>query len=277
VESLRRFAGRPRIEPLTALLLRAWLVRPAPLFVLREALRRRVTRVYRLRGSGLKVVIRHRTGDVVTLGEVFHEPDYRPPAEVQAALGPVERVLDLGANIGLFGAFAAARWPGARITAFEPDPANADIHQRAIRLNGLESRWALVRAAAGNYDGLAGFHPGGVALSHLVDAPHDPSGERDGTAPAGGTIEVPVVDVMTQIADADVVKIDIEGGEWMLLEDPRFAVSPPGALVFEYHPRFCPGGDPRERAESLLAEAGLSSRAVWHRSDGHGMLWAWRS
>ncbi len=277
VESLRRFAGRPRIEPLTALLLRARLVRPAPLFVLREALRRPVTRVYRLRGSGLKVVIRHRTGDVVTLGEVFHEPDYRPPAEVQAALGGVDRVLDLGANVGLFGAFAAARWPGARITAFEPDPANAEVHERVIHLNGLESRWALVRAAAGNYDGRAAFHPGGVALSHLADGGQDSSGERDGTAPAGRTIEVPVVDVMAQIADADVVKIDIEGGEWMLLEDPRFAGSPPGALVFEYHPRFCPGGDPRERAESLLAAAGLSARAIWHRSDGHGMLWAWRS
>ena len=69
-----------------------------------------------------------------------------------------------------------------------------------------------------------------------------------------------MVDVMAQIADADLVKIDIEGGEWMLLEDPRFADSPPGALVFEYHPRFCPSGDPRERAESLLAAAGLSAQ-----------------
>lgn len=251
---------------MTALLLRARTVRPAAAFVLREGLRCQGVKVYRLRQSGLQVAIRHGTGDVVTLGEIFHEHDYWPTREVEESLSTVTRVVDLGANIGLFGAFAAARWPEAEILAFEPDPANADVHRRTIEMNELQARWRLVRAAAGSRDGSARFVTGDVALSHLADAEE----ERRG-------IEVSVEDVMPRLAGADLVKMDIEGGEWTILEDPRFRESPPRAVVLEYHPRFCSGADPRAAAESALVSAGLRVRSIWHRPDGHGMLWAWQS
>src|SRR5271155_1074203 len=121
VEHARRLAGHRRVLPLTALLLRARTVRPAGAFVLREAVRRRGLFAYTLRENGLRVAIRHGTGDVVTLGEVFHEHDYEPPAALTHRLGGARRIVDLGANIGLFGAFAAARWPGAQIVGYEPD------------------------------------------------------------------------------------------------------------------------------------------------------------
>jgi FkbM family methyltransferase len=264
-QSLRALAGRPRLLPLTALLLRARTVRPALAFVARAGARRHGTFVYRLRENGLRVAIRHGTGDVVTLGEVFHEHDYRPPAEVEQRLTRVGRIVDLGANVGLFGAFAAARWPQAEILAFEPDPANAEVHARTIALNGLQARWTLVRSAAGASSGRARFLAGGVALSRLA-------GEGD-----EGDIEVELRDVLPELAGADLVKMDIEGGEWAILCDPRFRARPPRALVLEYHPRFCAGGDPREAAESALAGAGLALRSIWHRPDGHGMVWAWRS
>ena len=47
------------------------------------------------------------------------------------------------------------------------------------------------------------------------------------------------------MAEADLVKIDIEGGEWPILTDPRFAQLPTPALVIEYHPAGCPGPDPQ--------------------------------
>jgi FkbM family methyltransferase len=261
----RRLAASPRVLPVTALVLRARTVRPTLVFIARASTRRDGTYVYRLRENGLRVAIRHGSGDVVTLGEVFHEHDYRPPPELERHLTRVSRIVDLGANVGLFGAFAAARWPQAEILAFEPDPENAAVHARTIALNGLQARWTLVRAAAGSSSGSAAFVAGEVALSRLAD---------DGDA---HSIEVPLRDVLGQLAEADLVKMDIEGGEWAILRDPRFRASPPRALVLEYHPRFCPDGDPRPAAESALAGAGLRVRPVWHRDDGHGMLWAWRS
>lgn len=260
----RELAGHPRLLPATALVLRARTVRPSWAFLARAVTGDRGTRVYRLRENGLRVAIRHGTGDVVTLGEVFHEHDYRPPAELEGRLGDVKRIVDLGANVGLFGAFAAGRWPDAEILAFEPDPENAEVHGRTIELNGLGERWSLVRAAAGARNGRAAFVGGEAALSRLAGA-----GDTD-------TIEVPVRDVLAVVADGDLVKMDMEGGEWAILCDPRFRAAPPRALVLEYHPRFCPEGDPGHAAEAALAAAGLQVWPVWHRADGHGMVWGWR-
>ena len=266
VRALRRASAHPRVLPLTALLLRARTVRSPFAFAAREALGRRGLFFYRLRCGGLTVGIRHGTGDVVTLGEIFHEHDYRPGEEVEHALNGVSRILDLGANIGLFGAFAACRWPQAEILAFEPDPANAAVHERTIAANGLQGRWKLIRAAAGARDGHAAFAAGHAALSRLSDG-------SDGEE----TIEVPVKDVLPRLGETDLLKMDIEGGEWPILEDPRFRESPPRALVLEFHPRLSPGPDPRVAVEALLEAAGMRVKPIWHRDDGHGMLWAWRS
>jgi FkbM family methyltransferase len=266
VQALRRLAARPRLLPLTALLLRARTVRPSLAFAAREGVGRKGLFTYRLRQNGLRVAIRHGTGDVVTLGEIFHEPHYRPTAEIEQILTAVTHIVDLGANIGLFGAFAAARWPEAEILAFEPDPANAVVHERTIAMNGLQERWRLIRAAATARDGRAAFVAGEVALSHLADTGED-----------GQTIEVTAQDVVPHLAQVDLLKMDIEGGEWAILGDQRFRRSPPRALVLEYHPRFCPGADPRLAVEASLGEAGMQVQSIWHRDDGHGMLWAWRT
>ena len=58
-----------------------------------------------------------------------------------------------------------------------------------------------------------------------------------------------MADVLGQIAEADLVKMDIEGGEWGILADPRIARQ--RALVLEYHPRGLPArrrGGVRDRA-----------------------------
>src|SRR4051812_46826736 len=62
---------------------------------------------YRVRGTDVPVLLRHGTVDVFTFDEVFHRHLYDPPPAVAAALdaAPQPRVADLGANIGLFGAW----------------------------------------------------------------------------------------------------------------------------------------------------------------------------
>ena len=179
-------------------------------------------------------------------------------------------MLDLGANIGLFGALASSLWPRAQITAFEPDPANAAVHERAIAANGLGERWQLVRAAAGASAGQVRFTAGLDASSHLADLPGDAAG-------ADGTITVERRDVLGLVAAADLVKLDIEGGEWAILVDPRFALGPPRAIVLEYHAAGCPSQDPRAAAFGALEAAGMRTAEIWHDEPGRvGMLWGWR-
>lgn len=257
---LRRLLSHRRIVPATALLLRARTVQPSAAFVLRELIRRKGAFAYRERAGGLIVVVRHGSADPITLGEVFHERDYEPPAE----LGPFHprRIVDLGANVGYFGAFALSAWPDARVVAYEPDPANAEIHARAIALNNLVDRWELRPVAASTANRELRFRASGDALSH-VDA--------------AGELLVPAEDVIPIMAGADLLKMDIEGGEWPILADDRLAADAPKVVVMEHHPEGAPGPDARAAALDALANAGLTETAtIFQRADGYGMLWAWR-
>lgn len=266
VDRLRRIGAQAWLEPATALVLRASTVRGSAGFVAREVLRRRQARAYELRRNGFTAVIRHATPDVVTLGEVFHRPDYAIPAQVARLLGPVERplrVLDLGANIGLFGLFVLGERPQATVHAFEPDAANAAVLRWTIELNRLSGRWLAVEAAAGAYAGEVAFDGGRYALSRIGGK---------------GDTRVEMVDVLPAVAEADLLKMDIEGGEWAIVGDPRFQAAPPRSVVLEYHPHMAPEGtSPRVAMESRLRECGYELQPIFHRADGHGMLWGWRS
>ena len=264
---LRRLTGHRAVLPLTARVICARLVRESATFFARELVRPAGVHVYRLNANGLRVAIRHQGTDAATVAEVFHHRWYDPPPEVSQGIGDPGTILDLGANIGMFGAFAVARWPSSRIVAYEPDPANAAVHERTIAVNGLAQRWGLVLAAAGCREGEVRFAAGFGASSHVLAGPGDV---------AADAITVVVRDVLPAVSAADVVKMDIEGGEWEILYDPRFAANPPRVIVLEYHPLGCPGPDPRAAAQRALDAAGLRTAPIWHGTDGVGMVWAWR-
>jgi FkbM family methyltransferase len=261
----RAAGAHPRLEPAVALALRARTVRRSWRFALRELLRRRGTVRYRLRGSDLDVLVRHVSADVVTLGEIFHRPDYAPPDAVRAALGPPDRalrVVDLGANIGLFGAYLHGLWPRAEIVAVEADPDNARLLRAMVAANGLG--WRVVEAVAAARDGEVAFLTGADTLSRLADP-----GEAGATTLAA-------LDVLPLAAGADLLKLDIEGGEWEVLGDERFGREGPRAVVLEYHPRLAPGPNPHAALERRLRELGYAVHVVWRREDGHGLAWGWR-
>jgi FkbM family methyltransferase len=266
-EGLSKLASHPMLMPFTARLICARLLRESPRFFVRELLRPEGVYLYRLRDGGATVALRHSVQDGATLAEVFHRSDYEPPAELAVALAAPGRILDLGANVGLFGIYAARRWPEASIVGYEADPDNVAVHAAAIAANGLAARWRVEPVAAGARDGQVELAAGRAMGSFVVEP---------GTDPGVPTIQVPVRDVMREIAEADLVKLDIEGGEWEILADERFRREPPAIVVLEYHPHLGPGGDPRAAAEQALRDAGMSIADIWHRPDGYGMVWAWR-
>jgi FkbM family methyltransferase len=201
----------------------------------------------------------------MVLDEIFSQHEYEPPHEAEVALLALPgapRVVDLGANIGLFGAWALARFPEATIVAVEADPANAEIHRRTIQANELDARWRLIEAFAATAPGVVRFAAGEHATSHVAERDED-------------SIEVPAVDVLPELAEGDLVKIDIEGAEWDLLADARFRHIRPRALVLEYHQEGCPGPDAAAIAEHVLSAAGLAVVHVGRKPQfGAGLLWA---
>lgn len=241
------------------------LVRERFAFVTRQALRRPVTGNYHLKESGLPFYVRHGTPDVNTFEQMFDEGHYELPPDVAAAL-PKNGVsaVDLGANVGMFGLWLRSRYPDARITAFEPDPENARVLSRTAAANTRTGIWEVVEAAAGNRDGEISFVTGGFTNSRVAE-----SGEA-GTS-------VPLVDVFPYFDGADFLKIDIEGAEWGLVDDPRFTELEARVVAFEYHPSSSVS-DPRSGAIAALERAGYRTmEGELETLPGHGMIWAWRS
>ena len=218
--------------------------------------------------------LRHGSGDVLILNKIFARDSatssYEPPAAVAEVLDATAapRILDVGANIGLFGVYALGRWPLARITSFEPDPDNFRVLDLTVRANQCEGSWDDVPAAVSDADGELEFAPGDGAKSHLSP-----------TAADEATITVPAVDFFDQIDDGvDLVKMDIEGGEWQILADPRLATAPVKVIRLEWHTLLCPADDAHTAAVDLLQSAGFPHVVDGDRQHArNGVLWAWRS
>lgn len=263
-----RIVAHPRVGPLKPTWIRSrHTTTPLRLFAHEALLQRKGTRTYRLRGAEhIPVVVRHLTPDLLTLDEVFVQRSYEEPPPVSALmerLGRPPRILDLGANVGMAAAWFARRWAGAEIVCVEPDPANLE----SLRAVAAPAGWRVVEAAAAAAPGTLEFSAGEFAASQ---------------AQPGGGIEVEAIDVFA-LADElrpDLVKSDMEGGEWALLGDARLRDLSARAIVMEYHPHLCPAPeDPRAEAFARLREAGYTVTDVpgpFGTPEGVGSLWAWR-
>lgn len=117
-------------------------------------------------------------------------------------------ILDIGANVGSFAVWANLRWPASRIRSYEPNPGTFALLRRNVAL--------LPNVTAVN----AALFPGARPREPFF-ARFDGDGEGGLMRYAGDTftasamqrsLEVDVVDPIT-LASADIVKIDIEGGE----------------------------------------------------------------
>lgn len=269
---LRRSARLPGARRLTrvkllmrfSFALRAALVRERLEFAWLELARAEpVLRTHHLRDTGVGFAVRHQTADILALDELISQREYEIPREVRNLLTRQRplRVLDLGANIGLFGAWVIGQFPEVQITSVEADPDNARVLAQTIAANP-GTRWKLIEAAASTRLGTVRFVSGKQTTSHLA-------------GPGEDGIEIAAVDVFELTGDIDLLKIDIEGGEWALLEDRRFAELRPTAVVLEYHPRGPQAVDAETAAQDHLRGSGFEIASVRrHPEHGTGLVWA---
>jgi FkbM family methyltransferase len=258
------------IRPLESLIstgLRGRLVDRPLGFVTRELLGSHAVHAYRVREARLYVNLQHGTPDVYGLDQTFYQGMFDMPAAAAAALdglGRAPKALDLGGNIGLFGVWMFARFPAGSLTAFEPDPRNARLLEMTIQANGLQERWQLIEAAVGTNIGEVSFAAGEFGTSHIA-APED-----------SGTLRVPLLDLFDHTSAVDLLKIDIEGAEWEILQDARFGEVPAKVIALDYHAQGAPQDDPHRAAHELMSGWGYAIQAVPQESASGGMLWCWR-
>lgn len=115
--------------------------------------------------------------------------------------------VDIGANLGYFSLLMSDLvGPEGRVHAFEPNSGLAARLRKSLAMNGFGDRTTVHEQAIGDRSGAARLfvpdnEPGG---GHVL---HD-----EATLP-GADIRIDRFDVLPALAEADVIKIDVEGAE----------------------------------------------------------------
>ena len=162
---------------------------------------------------------------------------------------PAPRILDCGANVGLASLFFHRLYPGARITAFEADPALFAILNTNLNANeasAVETRHVALWTSTGTLT----FHCEGSDSGMIGSLPGAVEG-RATTVPS-----LRLRDVLDE-GPVDLLKLDIEGAEDAVLADCEPVLHRVKAIVMDLH-EFDPSVRQAPRVLELLARAGFS-------------------
>lgn len=161
--------------------------------------------------------------------------EYEPPEHVDVS--GVRTVLDIGANVGAFTAWALKRFPGCTVSAYEPHPQNAQQFWQNFKDNKADS-WLLYESAVWCNDGSL----------DLYDGPNN-CGEASIMTPGPVAHTVRSVEGR-KVGKHDFVKIDAEGAELVILQN--LDLSETDVVALEWH-----GETRRNECNALLEKQGF--------------------
>ena len=191
--------------------------------------------------------------DLLSFCPQFEEIFVHRGLDVRAA-SPAPRILDCGSNIGAASLFFKRAYPGARITAYEADPALCAMTRRNLDRNGAGDV-EVVQAALWTSNGSVTFRAEG-ADSGMIDGLAGAIDARGVTVPA-----LRLRDVLERDR-VDFMKLDIEGAECAVLEDCEPVLDRVNAMIMDLH-EF----DPRHR-QSPRVFACLTRSGFLYSCDG---------
>jgi FkbM family methyltransferase len=138
-----------------------------------------------------------------------------------ASDSPAPRVIDGGSYVGMSVLRTKALHPGARVTAFEPEPRIRALLEHNVTANGFHDV-EVVPKALGPEDGTTRFTADGADGGH-VDA-------------AGGGLKIETTRLSPYLSEpVDFLKLNIEGQELPVLEEAREQLHNVEQMTIEYH------------------------------------------
>lgn len=204
-----------------------------------EKLRRKLTSaselkylLWRVMGMHKDIVVKTRDGKLLSIRkapaqdaniahELFVLNVYDLPDQI--AINGARTIVDVGANVGYSCVLWLQRFPGAKLLAFEPHPDHLRQINLHLKLNGLVERATVIAGVAGTRSGELFLTDRGPESALVVSS-------TEGTFPVEG------VDWFSYLSgEIDLLKIDIEGGEYELLNDLRFQALDVKVCVLEWH------------------------------------------
>ncbi len=223
--------------------------------------------LYELR-SGLKFHARSRSSDGHVILEITRDREYYQVFSVK----PGDYVVDIGAHIGAFSAYAAYMNPGARVYAYEPIRENYELLRKNIEINQLDNVVAFNKAVSNEscrrrcYRG----RERSLAASSLYEGLNE---HVDGSFEIVDCI--PFSEVMVDLPRCDFLKLDCEGAEFSFLIDcPGEVLEKVRKIAMEYHDM--DENRNHRRLEAKLRAEGFRTLLGRQIADRQGYLFAWR-
>jgi FkbM family methyltransferase len=179
--------------------------------------------------DGLTISMRPNYGDAMTIAEIFLDDCYGR----DLSLSPNPVVIDVGGFIGDFALYAVKRLNARKVIVCEPSPRNWTLLLKNIANNSYQDRIEPVNKAV-TADG------GSVMMN--IDAPDEyqsmVSAHATGEQPLSAVPGISLGQLLKDhaVERVDLLKIDVEGGEYAILEGtPADVFSRVRNIVFEYH------------------------------------------
>lgn len=207
--------------------------------------------------------LRARTSDALVLKELLIRGDYDAATSPPAGFSP-RFIIDAGANVGLVSALLATRFPDAQIVALEIDAANFAQLRRNTQwyVNAIPLHAALWSHAT----------TVGVANPESREWAYRAAERPESAAPDGAVPALGVGDIMTRfgVAQVDLLKVDIEGGEVEVFgPEAEEWIDRVAMIVVELHDRFVPGCERvvTERLRGRFTRSRFGELDLFVRSD----------
>ncbi len=169
------------------------------------------------------------------VNEIFCEEVYNKYRKIKNT----GKVIDIGANIGVFSLFAASSGKDVKVYAFEALPANIAILEKNIKQNNLEKRILATNVAVASDDRGRVLHLGEAGGHHTTLPEQSPA-----FIPAQKVVNVPSLTLgqifeKNMIDKCDFLKVDCEGAEYeILLSTENTLLQKIEYIAMEYHNGF---------------------------------------
>ncbi len=185
----------------------------------------------RPRGISHSLALRTRSSDLSTYHQIFISSAY----EIQLRAAP-SLIIDGGGNVGFAAIYFTNRYPHAKVLTLEPEAANFDLLVENVRPypSIVPLRAALWKE---NVD------------VEITDPGHGHWGYRVGQKPSaadrmkGNVCGITINKLLRDygVESVDILKLDIEGAEKAVFEDPSGWISKVGVIIIELHEDIAPG------------------------------------
>lgn len=191
----------------------------------------------KINGNPIKIQLRHNKSDLRILQEIFFSPSYE--IDSRKIPGGINSILDLGANTGISSVYLSSKFPGARLECVEPISENTSVLRRNLKNNGISAR--IHEFAVGSENGTREItiEPG--------------QGDHSFYRKGANTRTVNQLRIDELSGKFDLIKIDIEGAEYDLLDGGKNTLLGAKCLVGELHNRLL-GKEKSDKVMSFLNE-----------------------